>query len=278
MAIEGQNPNPTGDPNPPSPAPGSDNGGAPNPQPKAEPNPKTPQAAQPPVDRAEAGRLADLQRERKARQELQRQFDELKGKHESTEKRMRILAGVESVSDEEAEAAEIRSKFAKVFPGLAKLSDEQLVARLEALAERGDREDSIEKRYWDDRAEAMTQSVLDSIVDELQVDKLTDRQIAKVRAAYAHRAATDEDFLARHERGDKKLAGEFAKEFVEDWFEPARKRVTKDEVSRLRPVPGDGGNRHIAARKPRTIDFKNEKDVADAMVESFKSHGGSFDR
>jgi hypothetical protein len=275
MAAEGQNPNPSGEQNQPNPAPAGDKGGQPNPQPTPDPNPK-PAGQQPPVNREDAGRIAEIQRERKARQELQRQFDELKGKHEANEKRLRILAGVEQVDESEVEASEIRKKFESIYPGAKLLSDAQLLEKLQAVLERNDREDSIEKRYWDDRAEQMTNSVLDSVAEELDLESLTERQIAKIRAAYAHRAATDPEFLARHERGDKRLAAEFAKEFVEDWFEPARKRVTRNEVERLRPVPGDGSKRHIGTKPPRKVDFKNDTDVADAMVESFKAHGGKF--
>lgn len=273
MAAEGQNPNPTGEQNQPNPTPAGDKGGQPNPN----PNPEPKAAARPPQDDvAERGRIAEIQRERKARQEADRKLAELQGKFEAQEKRLRVLAGVEPVDEAAAEAAEIRAKFEKIYPAAKLLSDEQLAEKLQAILERDEREKSIEDRYWDDRAEQMTEAVLSAVAEELELENLSDRQIAKIRAAYAHRAATDPEFLRRHERGDKKLAAEFAKEFIEDWFEPARKKVTKSEVDRLRPVPGDGRTRHIGTKPPRKVDFKNEKDVQDAMVESFKSHGGTF--
>ena len=274
MAIEGVT-NPTGDPNP-APTPGAPNAGDPNPQPKAgEPKPPVAGDPKPPVDPRQAGVLADLQKERKARQTLERQVADMTARLDISDKRARALLGVEPVSEEEAEAAEIRGKFSKMFPALAKLNDDQMLEKLTKLIEKSDSSESMEERYWNDRAESMTQSVVEAVAEEIGSD-LTPRQITKLRAAYAHRAATDQDFLARHEAGDKKLAAEFAAEFVEDWFEPARKKVTREQVERNRPVPGGGRDRSIGAKKPRTIDFKNEKDVSDAMVESFRSHGGQF--
>ena len=230
----------------------------------------------PPQDRRDAGLLRDLQRERQERQRIQKEHADLQAKLDLAEKRTRALVGVEPQSEEEAEIADIRAKFTKVFPALAKLNDEQLVEALTGQLENSSRSQSFEDQYWNERAEQMTDAVVQNIAEELGVEELSERQQTRIRAAYAHKAATDPDFLRRHERGDKKLAAEFAKEFLEDWIEPARKRVTQEEARRLRPVPGDGGKRHIGAKKPRTIDFKNEKDVADAMVESFRSHGGEF--
>jgi hypothetical protein len=96
-----------------------------------------------------------------------------------------------------------------------------------------------------------------------------------LKYAYAKAAAADPEFLRRHEEGDPTLVKEFAKQWIEDWFEPARRKVTANEVGRTRAVPG-GRDRSVALNGGKKIDYTNPKAIEDAMVESFKSHGGTF--
>lgn len=273
MAIEGQNPNP-GEPNP-NPAPGGQPGGPtpqPSPNPAPTPAPGDPKPGQP--DRREAGVLADLQKERKARQALEQQLATHKAELESERRRVQALAGVNPKSEGEVEDEQIRQHFAQVFPSLAKLNSEKLLERLEKLLAAADTNEDTTKRYWNDRATQMTQGVVEAISEELGGD-LSERQVKNIRAAYATRAQNDPDFLARHEEADPKLIEEFAKEWIEDWFVPARRKVITNEVARNRPVPGSR-DRSIAGPKPKAIDFKDQKAVEDAMVESFRGHGGTF--
>lgn len=276
MAIEGQTPNPAGEPNP-SPAPGAEpKGGEPNPQPKAgEPNPK-PGAGEPnpQPDRRTEGLMADLQKERKQRQALQKQIDDLTAKYGISEKRVRALVGVEPKSEEEAEAEQVREQFKKMFPALSRLNDEQVAAFIERMMEQTESNEGIEQQYWADRAQQMTDGVIEAIEEQLGYE-LTERQKQQVRTEYGMTAHRDPEFLKRHERGDRKLIAEFAKSYVDEVVEPIRKNSTRQQLDRQRPVPG-GKDRSTPAGKSKAIDFKNPKAVEDAMVESFRAHGGSF--
>lgn len=224
-------------------------------------------------DRRDAGLLADLQKERRARQAYEKRIAELEASHAASEKRVRALAGVEPKSDEEAEAETIKAQFTKMFPALARLDNEELVEAINGLLQQSQSKSDIEAQYWQDRAQQMVGGVIEAV--EKEFGELTPRQQQKVKQAYGMRAHEDPEFLARHERGDKTLIAEFAAEYIEDTYEPARKRQQQKEAERFRPVPG-GRDRTVAGSKPKSIDWKNQKSVEDAMVDSYRNHGGGF--
>lgn len=234
------------------------------------------QTGDPNAARRDAGVLADLQKERKQRQALEARLQAQEEALNSERRRVQALVGVNPQSEGEAEIAQVREQFAKLFPGLARLNDEQLLAKLDQLLASADTHADTTNRYWRDRAQQMTSGVVEQISKELG-GELSDRQVRRIRSAYAAAAEADPEFLARHEAGDPKLIEEFAKEWIEDWFEPARRKQITNEVGRYRPVPS-GRDRSInsQAGTPKKIDFTNEKEVEDAMVASFRAHGGGF--
>ncbi len=271
MAIEGQDGQVSaGESNQPSSTPGSDQGGQ---QPQGQqPQAQQPQAQQP--DRRDAGLLADLQRERKARQAAEARHAQYEADLASERRRVQALAGVTPQSPEAADQDAIRQQFSQLFPGLAKLNNDEMIEKLQKLLSSSDMHEETTKRYWSDRAAQMTNGVIDVIKKELGGD-LSERQVRNIRSAYASAAERNPEFLARHEEGDPTLITEFAKEFIEDWFEPARRKVTQQQLDRNRNVP-QGRDRSFGAPKPKAIDFKNEKSVEDALVESYRAHGGAF--
>jgi PAS domain-containing protein len=225
-------------------------------------------------DRRDQGVLADLIKERKARQAAEALAAKHQTELEAERRRVAALAGVTPRSKDEIDAEEVRQQFSRLFPGLAKLNDQQVMEKLERILSNADTHEDTTTRYWNDRAAQMTGAVVEAVSKELGGD-LSERQVRRIRAAYANAAESDPEFLRRHEEGDKTLIAEFAKEWIEDWFEPARRKVTSTEVDRLRRVPR-GNDRTVIAGKPKQIDFKNPKAVEDAMIESYRAHGGTF--
>jgi hypothetical protein len=76
------------------------------------------------------------------------------------------------------------------------------------------------------------------------------------------------DFMSRHERGDKSLIKQFAKEYVGDWFEPARRQVTSQAVRRgARPVPNGSRSGQPVTKTP-AIDYNNEDAFKKALIEA----------
>lgn len=221
------------------------------------------------------GILADLAKERQARQRLETDLATHRSQLSVEQKRVRALSGLENVSPEEQEADEIRARIVKLFPVLGKLTDEQLSKLLASQDALGSVQETTQ-HYWTTHGRTMLATLHEQVAEEVGGD-LNDRQKKALSRAYVSAAEEDPEFLARHERGDQTLLAEFAKQWVEDWLEPARRKVTQLEVNRQRRVPGDGAKRTVTQQPPKTINFKDPKAVEDAMVESFRSHGGAFE-
>jgi hypothetical protein len=146
---------------------------------------------------------------------------------------------------------------------------------LQGLMENSQGVQEATQHHWQAHGRQMLGSLTEAVAEEIG-GELTDRQKKALTRAYVAEAEANPEFLQRHEQGDPKLTQEFAKQWVEDWFEPARKQVITQEVARRRPVP-NGRDRNVQTTPPKKIDFKDPKAVEDAMVESFRSHGGRFE-
>lgn len=225
-------------------------------------------------DRQNAGLIADLQKERKARQELEKQVAAHTAELEARQRRIQVLAGVNPQSDEEVELEQVRARVKQLFPVLGKLDEKQL-ENLLALSERAGGIEEATQHHWTAHATQMLDALQSAVAEEIGSD-LTDRQKKALARAYVAEAEANPEFLERHQAGDKKLVEEFAKAWIEDWFEPARKAVVTTEINRQKRVP-NGRDRSVQTTAPKKVDFKDPKAVEDAMVESFKSHGGRFE-
>lgn len=221
------------------------------------------------------GMIADLQRERVLRQQAETRLAETGANLTREQKRVLALSGIEPKSPEDAEVDQVRARLIQVFPALAKLTEEQ-VDKLLATAERSSGLEEVANNHWTRHAQTMLDSVAAAVADTIGTEDLTKRQREALDRAYVAECQHNPAFLKRHEMGDPKLAGEFAKAWTEDWFETARKHVVNREVER-RPAVPSGRDRNIRTTPPKPVDFKNEKSVQDAMVDSFKAHGGRFD-
>ena len=223
-----------------------------------------------------AGFLRDLQAERKARQQYEQQFGTAQAELQRERKRVQALAGVNPLSPEDVEAAEIKKRFAQIYPELAELTAEDIKA-LRSWKEQAGQFQETTQAMWRDKARQMTSAVEARIAKELGGGDLTPRQIKNIRAAYVHAAEENPEFLARHEQGDMKLVEEFATQFIEDWFEPARRKLQQQQVNQFRRVP-NGKDRSAPGTAGPKIDVKDPKAVEDLLVSGFKERGGMFGR
>lgn len=236
--------------------------------------PGTPaQAGKPVDDDRTRGLIADLQKERKARQAADTAAAQHQRELEIERRRVQALSGVTPQDPDEANKAAIRQRFSELYPGVAKLND-QTIDRLLRLADNAEQLDQTTQHHWQMHGRKMLDSVTSSVAKELG-GSLTDRQTARIEAAYAQEAQINPDFLRRHEQGDPTLITEFVKNFVEDFIEPGRRKALAAEVDRQRRVPGSR-DRSVVGAGGTKLDFNNPKAVEDAMVASFKSNGGSF--
>jgi hypothetical protein len=221
------------------------------------------------------GMLADLQKERKARQALEQGQTATRAELEQERRRVQALAGVNPKSKEEEDEALIRERLERLYPWMKDLSADDIAAMRDAQARLKGMED-VTVSTW----RAHSQKMLDSVADGVQKalgGKLTDRQIARLQSAYVEEAKADPAFLRRHEAGDPKLVAEFVAGWIEDFVEPGKRQALAAEAARRPRVPG-GKDRSVVGSGGKPIDVKDDKAVEDMLVAGFKERGGQFGR
>lgn len=230
---------------PVNPSPSQPSGGA-TPDPKASPSAGvTPATSQPEYkwedDTRTKGTLADLQKERKARQEYQDAVTASKAETEEWRRKAQALSGLAPVDPKTADAATVRAKILELMPELADVGS---IAEMKA---------ALEEQQVQGYA-AHSKSMLTKIhqVVASEYGDLTDSQKRRINAAYLYENQSNQEFHARHNAGDPTLIEEFAKAWIDDMVEPIRRKTAASEASRFRPVPG-GRDRStpIKGEKPK---------------------------
>ena len=207
---------------------------------------------------------------------------------QDTTRRMQALAGVTPPNPQDAEAEEVRTAFKQMFPHLAKL-DDQRIDRLLKLADQSDQLETTANHHWQQHTQRMVGALETEIAEQLGVSDLTPRQRQRIGEAYANalnrdyvtaqREGRQSEMLRRHEAGDESLIAEFAKEWVEDFVEPVRRRATASAVHRVGTrVPSGRSSQNVSTVSKPRIDFTNEQAIEDAAVAAFQQHGGMFSR
>jgi len=201
---------------------------------------------------------------------------------EAERARVRALAGVQPQDPAAAEEEQLRAVLYKLVPGLKHL-EKFTAEQLEEVIDAANTARSASSAQWERHALGMLESAETDIAKQMGVDKLTPRQSQRIRSAYIEEAqaaalarqraeangeAPDPaNFLTRHERGDKTLIAEFVKNYLEDWFEPARRSVTARQVQRTtRPVPRGERTRQMPAGTPPKVDLNDKQAFKDALI------------
>ena len=220
-------------------------------------------------------------------------YEDRLAKIEQQQEGVKKAFGVNTPSKKEQEVAELKEAIYEVLPhlrGLENLTAEQLEQVLSAAESAND----TTRTHWERQAETMISSVEDEIVGELGVEKLTPRQQRQIRTAYREEAQaayleredavrkgerqstkttrTDNDFLARHERGDKRLIAEFTRALLDDWFVPAKRSVSSALERRNRPVPSGGRSRIPVTTKMPDMDLSTDEGFKKALAEARAQH------
>lgn len=260
--------------------PGADNNGAikpgdnGTPDPNASPKPGA-APAKPAEDPRIKGLLADLKKEREARQKYERDFGTTTAELERERKRVLALSGIEPKSKEQEDEALIRERLERLYPWLKDLSADDI----KALRESKGRMDEIRNAtttQWKAHGQKMLDSVTDGVAKALG-GKLSERQTTRIQQAYVEEARSNPAFLARHEAGDSKLVAEFVKDWLDDFVEPGRRQAQASEVVRRPRVPS-GKDRSIVGANDKQLDVKDNKQVEDFLVKGFRERGGQFGR
>jgi hypothetical protein len=214
--------------------------------------------------------------ETRKRQEAEQRYQQTQARLDQEIRRVQALAGVNPVDSNEAEVEKVRAALTAMFPGLEKLTDQQFLDRLNSVAERDQDMQQAVENHWTSHGRAMLDALEEEVANTLGGD-LSDRQKRRLADAYINEIKDDPEKIARHERGDRTLLSAFAKDFLDDWYKPAQRQVTNQQVNRVvnRRTPNGRDSRAVTQGKPK-IDFNDSKAVEDAMVSSYLDHGGSF--
>lgn len=224
----------------------------------------------------EKGLLTEVQKERAARQKLERQVAELTGTLTAEQKRVKALAGLETKPEAELESDEIRAKLLAVMPELGDLTAKEFGTALKKLVEMLPAMERTQQHYWGKQG-LNSLNAIEKKIGETFGD-LSPRQVKAIRSAYVLEAENNPEFARRHEDDAEALIEEFSKNWIEDWFEPAKRKITADEVARLRKVPGARDRTLVTGQGEKPIDVTDDKAVGDMLVAGFRNKGGEFGR
>lgn len=223
---------------------------------------------------------------KRASEEAEARF---KTERESYDRRIRALAGVETPDKETADAEEVKQALKRLGIEPTDPAREQKLQRILDSADALQAE--VASRYETLATDQIT-SLQDSVSDLIGVE-LSERQKTKLARAYrdeaevcmaarTHAAETGQyydasnDFLTRHQRRDPQLIAEMAKEWVEDWLEPARRSITHQTVTRqMRPTPRGGNGRPVVVNRQKT-DLSKPGAFEDALIAARGDEGLGF--
>lgn len=196
---------------------------------------------------------------------------------EKERKRVRAAMGIDTPNPEDAEAEQVKAVILKMFPQLAKL-DDATIEKVLQTANSAEGLNAAQQHVYQQHADQMlntlqseVSSAIGSDLSPSQQKSLTRLYRLEAEACLRERQENPNhdaanDFLARHLRGDKTLVSEFAKAFVADWFEPAKRAVTSQNFGRVaRRVPNGRGGTPPAAGAQK-VDFNNEDAFAEALA------------
>lgn len=250
--------------------------------PQHTPNPAPAQVAVPANNGWEAEKkafIADLQKERRARQALEQQSNTYKTQYETEQKRVRALSGVDPLNPAEAEAAEVRARFKQVVPREQLLEmlglDEDDIQSLKGSKAQQERQAELETQHWDRHGREMLGILTKEVLAELGGDKLTERQNRSLISSFVQACNDNPELRVRYERGDTTVFKEFTQEWAEDWLKPAQRKAAATEVGRRQPLPS-GKDRSMPVSNGKKIDVTDDKAVEDFLAAGYRERGGRF--
>src|ERR1019366_518029 len=133
--------------------------------------------------------IADLQKERRQRQDYERQVATYQGELAAEKRRVQALAGVNPQSKDEVDAETIRRQFGQYFPDLANLSKDDIDAIKELREQAGAMKEASEQQYR--RQGKQTLNAVVSAVTKEFGGTLSDRQARRVQLAFVNECESD---------------------------------------------------------------------------------------
>lgn len=222
----------------------------------------TPPAPQPVATTGEPGeamvpswRLREVSEQTRAlKAQFEAQQQEFAAREEAWNSKVRALMGVDAPPDPKVD--QIRQGFAQVFPGLSKLSDEQVINKLLQLVERsGDLESAVDWQYEQYAQQKMTQ--LFSMAEKDLGGALSAEAKQQLHAGLIGYIQSSPQAYEAYVR-DPNFITNYWKAFTSGFIDPVRRvgQATAQERAGV-PIPSNpqGGAPSLApAAKPANID------------------------
>lgn len=192
----------------------------------------------------------------------------------------RVEAGITAPDAQAEKDAELKRIFDAKFPHL---SEAKMRERDAANA----RAQAAEDAQWKRHGTQQMNSVYTQVAEAIGAESLSDDQKSDLRDSFASwlKATCAKELqasdgresatLTAYEDGDAKVLGEFVKRYTANWVEPARRKVTAQNLGRSRPVPDSTGRSQITSIKKPT-EFKSLDERLDYAAELFQERGGQF--
>lgn len=193
-----------------------------------------------------------------------RRAAELEAQIKERDAKIAALAGVTPKDPGAEKAEQVKAAFFQMFPQfkhLSNLTDEQMQALITA-PEKAGRVDQFEQREWARHGKAQMSTLYSNVAEAIGAEALDDDQKADLRESFSawfkgkcqqeleQSGGRESKTLQRYEEGDPALLNEFTKRFTDKWVEPARRKVTQQQLTRVRPVVNSGGRGVATANQP----------------------------
>lgn len=203
-------------------------------------------------------------------------------------RQLQALTGVTPTDPNAQQASDIKAKmFELLGPGAAKLlqlSPEQ-IDRLIGTPDQVQQANSFVEQGWNKHARQTTESLFEKVSEHIGGD-LSDRAKGRLKSAFvshmegeAHKSKQDgraTQTMQRYIDGDETLIDEFAKEWAEDYFVPAQRKVTSTLVATNRRVPNSTGRTQVTSGVQRPAEFKTLDERIDYAAQIAKERGLVF--
>lgn len=234
-------------------------------------------------------------------QQVNTERNTLKTENARLQAQIQALTNTAPPDEKAAKTAQIRDAFFELFPNAKRLlTNDQMLEKLEQISSQGDQVTQAAQHVWATHSDNVLESVRSEVQAGMGADALSERQAARVNKAFGDyveddvkRAAQElvdegreptekairqrSTVLQQYERKDPKLFKAFAKEFLEDFYEPARRQVTSGEVRRNSAAIPLGRTRGPVVTNTGTKhDPKNLDAVLDAAISTAKERGVQF--
>lgn len=212
---------------------------------------------------------------------------ELEAAIKDRDTKIAALAGVTTPDPNAAKADQVKEAFFKMFPNMkafADLSSEQM-QKLLAAPDQAAQANQFVSQGWAKHAKTMVTTLVEEVSSAIG-GTLSERAQGRVKAAFGASISAEvqkhnqtgevSPLLQRYLDGDETLVQEFAKEWAEDYFTPARRQVTSQEVNRVnKRVPSSTGRSQVSTVQ-RPTEFKSLDERLEYATKLAKERGVQF--